>query len=301
MERKTMFDVANTLGAVLIGSFAAAGLSGIVTAQTFLYFKLYPSDRTSLKCLALSIWVLDMAHTALLGRTVWHGLIAHFGAAEKANTLPWTLAFSVADTAILTIVVQCFFVYRIHILTEQNYFISVPLALLAVSRLAFACVATVQMITLQLLPKFVKKYTWTFTMDLVISAFMDILITISLCYLLRKQKKYMSRMDHILNSLILYTFETGALTCIATIVVLIFWLTMPTNFIFMSLYFVIIKLYANSLLATLNSRKVLQKSSGGNIMITVETRKDQVIDVLPCETSSSKAGSIRKRSSESQA
>lgn len=298
MPGQSVAEVANTLGALLIGSLAAAAFTGITTVQLFIYFKLYPSDMIGLKVLALIIWFLDLAHTILIGRTVWHGLIMHFGVMSKANTLPWTLAFTIVDTTILTIIVHCFFVYRIHILTNQNYFISVPLAILASSRLAFACVAAAQMITLRLLSAFVRKYTWTFTIDLGISAIMDIVITVSLCYLLRrKQKEHPSSMDHILDSLILYTFKTGILTCIATLVVLICWLAIPTNLVFMSLYFVIIKLYSNSLLATLNTRKNLQQANAANDeQATARTQQNSASEL----TLFSRIGSVRKHSLETR-
>ncbi|KAF8638660.1 hypothetical protein AX17_002041 [Amanita inopinata Kibby_2008] len=252
-------DIRNTLGALLIGSFAAAAFSGVVSVQTFVYLKLYPGDRLGIKLMALTVWLLDMCHTIFVCRTVWWLLITHFGVHSKINVLPWSLALTIIFTAILTILVHFFFVYRVHKLSNENFYISIPLALLALSRLGFACMATVQMITLRLLSEFVKKYTWTFTTDLGISSVMDVLITVCLCYLLkRKQRRHPSRMDRVLDLLMLYAFETGALTCIATLIALTCWLAMPTNLIFMGLHFVIIKFYANSLLATLNTRKQLQ-------------------------------------------
>lgn len=33
--------------------------------------------------------LLDLVHTVLIGRTVWRGLIVHFGAMENVQALPW--------------------------------------------------------------------------------------------------------------------------------------------------------------------------------------------------------------------
>ena len=41
--------VENSYGAMLLGAFLACCLSGIVTVQSFLYIKLYPSDRARMK------------------------------------------------------------------------------------------------------------------------------------------------------------------------------------------------------------------------------------------------------------
>ncbi|KAF5332726.1 hypothetical protein D9611_005468 [Ephemerocybe angulata] len=70
-----------------------------------------------------------------------------------------------------------------------------------------------------------------------------------------------SRMNAVLDALVLYTFETGMVTGVATAVCLITWLTMKHNLIFLGLHFVISKFYANSLLITLNTRLNLKPSS----------------------------------------
>jgi len=49
-----------------------------------------------------------------------------------------------------------------------------------------------------------------------------------------------------------------------TLVALSCWLTMPTNLIFLALHFLISKLYANTVLATLNSRKSLRRRADFN-------------------------------------
>jgi len=82
-----------------------------------------------------------------------------------------------------------------------------------------------------------------------------------LCYLLRKLKLQMgstSTMIKVVDTLTLYTLENGFLTGVATTASLICWLSMPHNLSFMGLHFVIEKLYANSVLASLNTRKELR-------------------------------------------
>ncbi|KAM6499007.1 hypothetical protein JOM56_006955 [Amanita muscaria] len=125
-------QVDNTLGALLIGGLLASGFTGVVTTQTVIYLRLYPSDKISLKflvcaplCLVLcdydhfakafTVWFLDICHTILISRTIWYELISHFGTMENARSLPWSLAFTIVNTAVLTIIVHCFFIYRIYI------------------------------------------------------------------------------------------------------------------------------------------------------------------------------------------
>ncbi|KXN87274.1 hypothetical protein AN958_09006 [Leucoagaricus sp. SymC.cos] len=65
-------------------------------------------------------------------------------------------------------------------------------------------------------------------------------------------------MVRLVNTITLYTLENGALTFFTATASLICWLAMPENLVFFGLHFVIGKLYANSLLASLNVRRELQ-------------------------------------------
>ncbi|KAG2364811.1 hypothetical protein BDR07DRAFT_1482133 [Suillus spraguei] len=99
---------------------------------------------------------------------------------------------------------------------------------------------------------------WMFTTGLSLSCVANVLFTASLCLTLRRSRSSYSNMDRMFNSIILYTLENNALTSAATIISIVCWVTMR-NLIFLGVHFVLSKLYANSLLATLNSRKHLQE------------------------------------------
>ncbi|KAJ3517523.1 hypothetical protein NLJ89_g465 [Agrocybe chaxingu] len=267
-------DVPRTFGALMVGGIVAAVFSGVVTSQAFAYFKQYPDDAPTVKAIVGVVWGLDFWHTIFVTISLWYHLIEHFTEPENIDYIPWSLAMTIAFTATLTFLVHLFFVHRIFKLSHNNYYLAIPLGIIAVARLAFACLTTVTMITLKSLKLFVERYTWSFTTGLTLSAVLDVLITGLLCYLLLKSQKSNSSMNHILDKLMLYAFENGSLTCAATVVSLICWLAMPENLIFMGLHFVISKFYANSLLATLNKRRVLQavprsqqSGSGGNLAI----------------------------------
>ncbi|KAG6919898.1 hypothetical protein DXG01_015606 [Tephrocybe rancida] len=117
-----------------------------------------------------------------------------------------------------------------------------------------AAATSAEMIRLGTFSSYKAEFRWLFSLGLALSSVVDILVTMSLFILLRKSRTKSMSLDHIIDALILYAFEVGCLTCTGTIVALICWLTMDDNLIFMGLYFVIGKLFANSLLAALNSR-----------------------------------------------
>ncbi|KAH7886371.1 hypothetical protein F5I97DRAFT_1263320 [Phlebopus sp. FC_14] len=248
-----------TYGALLLGGFLASGLSGIVTVQSFIYTRLYPNDDIRIKATVGAIWLLDTAHTALVCASLWIYLIQYFGDTSKIDLIPRTVAMTIALTAILTFIVHCFFAHRIHKLSRRDWRITAPLVTFAFLRLCSASVTTAEMIHMKTFSSFKAEFRWVFTLGLALSSLVDVMIAVFLCYSLRNGRKSSSSMDHVINAVILYTFENNSLTSTATVVSMICWLVMPNNLIFMGLHFVISKLYANSLLATLNARRQLQQ------------------------------------------
>ncbi|KAG2106942.1 uncharacterized protein F5147DRAFT_698758 [Suillus discolor] len=223
-----MASLSAVYGAVLLGGFLASVLSGVITAQTVTYIKQYPND-TRITKLISTVRIIDSTHTGLVGSAD----------DSKIDYIPVPLAISVALTVS--------FIF----LTHNDWRISGPIVSLT---LRFS---TVEMIELQTMTAFRDKVEWVFTMGLSLSCVVDILVTAGLCFTLRRNRSF-SNMDRVINTMVLYTLENNALTSAATIISMICWVTMD-NLIFLGIHFVLSKLYANSLLATLNSRKQLQE------------------------------------------
>jgi len=232
--------------------------------QTFLYIKLFPRDSTWVKAIVGAVWILDTTHSLLVYTSVWIEIITNYGDEATIDTIPIPLALTVITTAILTFIVHCFFSHRIHKLnraSRQQWRFTALILVLAFFRLCCASVTTAEMINMKTFTAFKAKFRWVFTLGLAMSCLVDILITGFLTYslhTLQSDKRAFRSLDRAISAVVLYTFETNLLTSVATIVSMICWLAMPNNLVFMGLHFIICKLYANSLLATLNSRKQLE-------------------------------------------
>ncbi|KAJ7779322.1 hypothetical protein DFH07DRAFT_794694 [Mycena maculata] len=257
-----MTDVARTLGALLIGGSIALVLSGIVTVQCIVYFKLYPNESLRWNLMVAAVWILDLLHSAFIVTSLFDYFIKFFGDRSRIEYIPWYVGLSVVVTAIQTLIFHWYFAYKIHQSSERNWWITGPIVLLAFLRLFAASASTTEMIRLHRYSAFTQKYPgWIFTTGLSLSAGVDILITGWLCYFLQKMRRRTAStiMAQVVNTLTLYTLENGFLTCVTTTATLICWLAMPRNLVFLGLHFVIGKLYANSLLISLNTRKELRE------------------------------------------
>jgi len=212
--------------------------------------------------MVLAVWMLDLLHSAFIVTALYNYCITFFGDRTRINIIPWSIALSVVVTAIQTLIVHWYFAHKIYKSSGMNWWITAPIVILAFLRLFAASVSTTEMIRLGRYAVFNEHYPgWIFTTGLSLSAGVDIIITAWLCYFLQKMRRRTAStpMAHVVDTLTLYTLENGFLTCVTTTASLICWLAMPNNLVFLGLHFIIGKLYANSLLISLNTRKELRE------------------------------------------
>ncbi|KAF8844201.1 hypothetical protein BDN67DRAFT_1008347 [Paxillus ammoniavirescens] len=266
-------------GPLLLGGLLAFSLSGCVSMQFSVYWQIFPEEAWPTKLLVVTTWVLDLCHSAFVAVAIWDSLIVSYGDLGKIDVIPWSVGVS-ALPPVATIIdeafaaysgdnMQSFFAYRIYRLHKHKFTVAGPVAILAFIRLVAASVSLAEMIRLKHYSAFVRPFpSWVFTSGLFLSAVVDIVITTSLCYLLRSNRSSIASLltrvsvsstNHIIDVLTLWTVRNGSVTCLAAIASLICWKAMPNNRIFLGLHFVVGKLYANSLFATLNARKSIRK------------------------------------------
>ncbi|VDC07742.1 unnamed protein product [Peniophora sp. CBMAI 1063] len=254
MDAHPTADVKTNLGAILLGGFISMALSGVVACQAFLYFRMYgDKDKRSVKLLVYLVWALDAVHTALIAASLWDYFALSFGE-QKTDYVNVETALTVAFTATITFIVHLFFAYRVLRLSKYNWWCTGPITALAFCRLIAAIVSTYELASLASYSAFAEKAGWVFTLGLALSATLDVLITAAMFYYLQMSRTGFERMDHLIDTLLLYTFNNGALTSVATIAALVCWLCMRYNLIFLGIHLSIAKLYAISLLITLNTR-----------------------------------------------
>ncbi|KAJ7164336.1 hypothetical protein C8R46DRAFT_1099317 [Mycena filopes] len=262
-----MNSVALTYGPILIGGAVALMLSGIVAVQCIIFFKLYPDEGGLRRAMVGTVWTLDLAQSSFILASLVHYFITNFGDVTALALIPWSIALTILLTAMQTCVVHLFYAQKIYHSSGKNWFITGPIICLACARLLAAVVATIEMLHLGHWDAFAKPYPrFLFTTGLSLSAGTDFIITVCLCFYLRRIRKLSasSVMKGVLDTLTLYTLENGLLTCLTTVAALVFWLHVPQSTVSLSLHFVIGKLYPNSLLVLLNTRKELREMHSGD-------------------------------------
>ncbi|KAF4592722.1 hypothetical protein EYR38_008422 [Pleurotus pulmonarius] len=274
----------NTFGAAFVGVIVAAVLHGVSCAQAWYYFT-HQNDKWFVKTLVSLVILFDTIHQILISHTVYTYLVTNYNNPDQLQLLVWSVLvevlfnvriFSLAGFQKTDFVAG---IYRIlsskfpsteglaaerseHLVDGASgkwaplYSVSaanVIQAFLVLSEfgcvLAFAALSCVLLISnfihYSSLQSISHSLRFTTYMELAtlkelsitvnaLGAAGDVVIAFSLCVLLHRSRTGFQRSDSMINKLIIFAVNTGVLT-----------------------------IYSNSLLATLNARKMIRAASGG--------------------------------------
>ncbi|KAM5544789.1 hypothetical protein V8D89_001687 [Ganoderma adspersum] len=256
----------NTFGAVLIATFLATTLYGLVFHQCYRYFKLYPNDGVWVKSLVVFTLVFETFHIVLSTHVCYYYLVTSASDPDARRSSVWSLRLLSVVTALVGVPSQIFFARRIFRLGGRRYRVLVFLAfILFAGEFGLLCAGTIEGFIFKPFSEF-QRHTWLITTGAGIGFVADGFITAVLVNLLRSKHIGVKRMDVLLNTLVLYTINTGLLTGTLDLLAFLFGLIYPNNLIYVGFGIITTKLYANSLLAALNTRNSLRY--GPNCAIT---------------------------------
>ncbi|KAF7289731.1 hypothetical protein MIND_01346700 [Mycena indigotica] len=256
------FDAAPTVGALLIGTLCSYVLFGITTVQAYLYYGRFQDDPWTLKGMVAFVWMFEFAHAASIGHANYFYAVINYGNPRSLlGKMPVSLALSVVLGAIITTLVQSFFAFRIWNLAANRFVRIIPLLLWITggAYLVGSIAATTLAIGAKNIPSFLNQYGWLLLTPWIVNLINDNVITISLVLLLLSSRsKGFQRTSALVDKLIMWTIETGLITSIFSVLTLAFYQAERTNFVWVGIQFVKARLFANSLLASLNSRQTLR-------------------------------------------
>ncbi|KAH7882565.1 hypothetical protein F5I97DRAFT_275141 [Phlebopus sp. FC_14] len=254
-------DLHNSFGAGFIGGMVTAILYGVTTLQTYLYFMYYPNDALDTKALVAIVWILDTLHISLMCHALYYYLVSNFGSPVALTSGIWSLFTSLAVNLCIAVLVQMYFSVRIFYLcrsTVLRWVVTVPIVFLVLTHFGFGIETVVLMFIkrqFNALPQITFYAATPFALTAVLS---DICIATGLCVLLYGNRGPFLRTNRVVNTLIVYAINRCLLTSIVAVIEVIVFAVSPHSLWFLAIDFVIGKLYANSFLASLNSRSSLR-------------------------------------------
>ncbi|KAI9063667.1 hypothetical protein FKP32DRAFT_693080 [Trametes sanguinea] len=255
----------NTLGAAFLGNIAAACFYGITLLQTYIYYGRNGSDRLYLKCLVFVLWALDSVHLALITHSVYLYAVTDFANFLALEVPVWSILAQVIVTGVSDLIVRMIFCERVWKLSKRNWTLLIMIVTTSLVVFGGSIAFAVKGFGV---PNFfaLSEISGILYTSLGAGVVADILIAASMCVLLAQRQTGFARTDSMVRVLILYSVNTGALTSLCALLCLITYATMPDNFVFIGVYFVLPKLFLNSLLATLNARRPLREAGSGPML-----------------------------------
>ncbi|KAI0636127.1 hypothetical protein C8Q77DRAFT_1155830 [Trametes polyzona] len=244
-----------TYGAYLIGTSFSLILYGVSVLQFYRYARLYPDDKPSIKTLVYVVMILETAQVPMLIHTCYWALVTHYFDPVALENGIWSVQIAPTLSGVITITAQAFFARRVALLGFK-YKIVVAIAWLCLfAFLGMAIALTVIAVKLHNLNNFGPDSEWLFGAGLWFATAADFLLAgaiITALYLSRKAQGRGSESKFEL--FVLYFINTGTVfNAIPSILAT----TSPRSFIWTAISYVAIRLYAITLLAVLNSRKLM--------------------------------------------
>ncbi|TFK37407.1 hypothetical protein BDQ12DRAFT_736268 [Crucibulum laeve] len=244
------------LGAAFIGAVIAASLHGVSCVQAWYYYT-HQNDTWPIKSLVGAVMAFDTIHQALITHTMYTYLVSNWGDLESLRRLVWSMLVEVLFNGFTALLVQSFLTMRVWRLSNKAIWLTSIVLILVIGE--FGCVVAFTAFSLHL--KTFEELAHLKTLSILVNALAaagDVLIAAALCTLLHRSRTGFQRSDTMINKLILFAVNTGFLTSLCAVASLISITVAGQTFLYIGFFFCIGRLYTNSLLATLNARKMIR-------------------------------------------
>jgi len=248
----------NTLGALLVGGLLSMGLWGVTCVQTFTFFTRNSRDRPLFKLLIVCLWMLDTFDSVLNGHILYFYLVKNYLNPVAISKPIWSVVLHVAITSISNFFIRTMFAQRFYRLSKGNIFVTAWIMAVSTTDLVCGIVITAKAFRLVSYAQ-LDTLSSLLYLNFAAGTASDLSVACALSWLLFRSRTGFRRTDTLINSLMAYTVNTGLIVGIDAALGMITYIVMPSNFIFLSFYLLLSKLYLNSYLATLNARDDLRE------------------------------------------
>ncbi|KAI0759677.1 hypothetical protein BD413DRAFT_617624 [Trametes elegans] len=248
----------NLYGAYLIGTFDS--LYGLSLHQLFRYVRLHKSDTAFIRILVGFVMTLETIHVALVVHTCYFYLVTNYAHPENLIHSEWSLEITPSFTAFVSLTAQIFFARRVSLI-GWRYKIVAAIAMVALlAHVAFSLAITIITATkTHNLSGFDTLHAdWIFPAVGVSATLGDLLLSGSIIIAVRRSRSHHlnTQSENHFDVAVLYLINSGLLTGVFNAIPTITAAMYPQTFIWAAFSLVATRLYANTLLSVLNSRKL---------------------------------------------
>lgn len=256
------------MGSPFIGFTVSLSLYGAALAQAIFYFRSFPDDCAPMKILVTFISFLDIFHVCLLSQMFWNTLVyGRLVLPSVPQQMPWQLVAATIVTNFIIGTVHCFFCLRVW-RVSKNKSVTAMIGILTVMQFGVAMSFGVQQ-----KPTGSRDPNTNLSaqIQLISSMVCDIVISASLVYYFHSFRLGMKRTEVILQELIILSVNMGVMLCLVMTVTIILFEVDAGISEPLAAHMVLSKIYVNSLIATLNSRRRFRAIANRTIAFSLPT------------------------------
>ncbi|KAJ7810204.1 hypothetical protein B0H14DRAFT_3151324 [Mycena olivaceomarginata] len=252
ITRTEITDIAKVTGPAPLGYLFNWCLFGTLTVQLYFYYQAFPKDRVLTKCLVYTVYVIESVQTVLVTQDAFSNFAYGFGEVTALLKLNFQWFPLPIMSGLVALIGQSFYAYRVYVLSNSW---KTPLFIetfsLASSVGAFMTAYFTHQTSISPFGN-LEQLRRSSAVWLGGSALSDVIIAACLTYYLLKSDTGFRRTHILIVRLVWIIIETGCLTAVVAVITLIFFLRSSPYFFTPA--FVLPMLYANTILAVLNSR-----------------------------------------------
>ncbi|KAI0363441.1 hypothetical protein BV20DRAFT_1116875 [Pilatotrama ljubarskyi] len=250
-------DLNATIGSLFVGYTVSLWLYGITMSQIGLFLHRSSGNKSVfLRVIAWTLFVLENAQTIVISHGVWLYTISYHGRPHKLDRPTRSFGVLVYCTSINNGLVRCVYAYRIYKLTGGKFILPGLVVILSVMVAVMACIYATE--GLRMLPWDAShKLSWLLYTGYACELAANCLITACMVFTFTRRSVGWRRSDNLAQTLMIYFLNSGLLVMICVICSIVTFVVIPSSFAFLAFYLALGKLYANSLLGSLNARDII--------------------------------------------
>ncbi|KAF5334589.1 hypothetical protein D9757_015052 [Collybiopsis confluens] len=259
-------NIAQLTGPPLIGFAAQWALFGVGSVQVYLYYLNFPKDNWKMKTLVYGLYVLDALQAFLVTDFIFTSLASGWGNLQTLESIGISWFALPFLNAIISAAVECFYAWRIYTLSKSAILTLLVVSLALVNGCAGVAFSIIMRTRVQSFADLQSKTFAVTTTCLMGSASCDILISVSMLYLLQRARRSsgFSGTEKLLTRMINLVIGGGLLTTTVALLDAIFYLVYQNNNYHLAPNAALAKLYTNALMVLFNSRAPSRASANVN-------------------------------------
>ncbi|KAF8888551.1 hypothetical protein BD779DRAFT_448716 [Infundibulicybe gibba] len=248
-----------------VGTILAAIGNGVLILQMVIYFQQFRGDPKLLKITVSMIWLASICLLILDIHVLYSTTVTNHGTPIKLVKFPISFAVGASVGAAIHSSIQAVYTYRLFKFTGNIYLPAICWVLsiyVLGSGITFSVLLTTNSSGVRLSK---QNWSWLFYSSFGVASTADLLIASSMFYYLRKGRNsgVPQRTRQIVDKLMVWTVETGFVTSIMGVCVVIIYVAYPRTNTWIGLYLPLTVLYPITMIALLNSRV----SAGQNLSL----------------------------------